>query len=863
MPRPWSVLILALGHGREHLHDIAKDACVELGFETNIYSQPGYPVDPKLFSHANCVKVIEQHDIVIAFVDLGEGGTFQVKKAPPAMVKELRRLRVLPPQKSTALIPTILEVEIMAARARGKTTLLFMPKSVERTVYDTKKKIRNGVLRVKRRRSHALSLNAVFRRDDWARRLAEDYTLVGAHSPTLRQLALIERLREETPNWVSYFRLSNRNNLRAHLRSRLKDVIQHITGPTKRFVEEQLQRKRPLGGTNSLRDILDAGLIVQPPFRVESGQPAGSRELVSFASTRHGFLAENLLRGESTLVVGPPGVGKTTISLLALKDLLSDVALESRSFAPLYCQGRDLTTGVAKPGHLYRFRFGAMSDRDSWPAKLSLPNLNWLLVLDGIDESPLDPGGLYEMLRGLPPPVTFLLTCRDVDFERRLSKFREFAPTIVRLDLWQRSHVEDYIDRLRRAGRKDAADFVAERCKTGDVATDVISIPLWLTMLTYIAEQPGIKGHPQIARDLTSDYALLQQCFDAVCEEEVSRRGLGNAAARTLKTSWAETAFQLHVARRNRERVPVAQLATAVKQHENSPLFAAVCSVLEIEPGGVAGFTHEVFREFWLAQYLVNHLSDETADPVEVARLFSYQRSLVTNHLLRARIAMERTGRRISDLLRRAYFEAESLQERRDFARNQLVYLTGRIDDGPATRAFLRDMWGNERGSAVVRHSAAFAAIIQGNMEIERQYYDLLRGSKNHDRINRGYHLYYYEDQDIPEDRMPPVDDESAPARYALEHLFRRLGRSGESNLNLRRIELFTIRKFLETRRSLPITERHALSIVRRVGREIQRARVSREFANSVQSEVSRLMRRISRRPKIGLYVRRSSGRRR
>ena len=91
-----------------------------------------------------------------------------------------------------------------------------------------------------------------------------------------------------------------------------------------------------------------------------------------------------------------------------------------------------------------------------------------------------------------------------------------------------------------------------------------------------------------------------------------------------------------------------------------------------------------------------------------------------------------------------------------------------------------------------------------GEEDIEREFYDLLATSNYDDEIDRRYR-YYYGDVDMTEEDVPRRDDATSQALATLRQLNHRLGRNEERNLRLRRIELLTVRRFLETGRKPPV----------------------------------------------------------
>jgi hypothetical protein len=135
-----------------------------------------------------------------------------------------------------------------------------------------------------------------------------------------------------------------------------------------------------------------------------------------------------------------------------------------------------------------------------------------------------------------------------------------------------------------------------------------------------------------------------------------------------------------------------------------------------------------------------------------------------------------------------------------------------------------------------------------GNGAVEEAYYASLRTPGVWDEINRGYHLYYYGDIDIDEGQVPPRDDGNSPAEATLRTLFRRLRRSQPEHLNLRRIELFTVRRFLQTGRHLPPDVRDPKGVVRSAATFATPHPFGREYVRGVEEEASLVTRLLSHR---------------
>src|SRR5262249_18296380 len=162
-------------------------------------------------------------------------------------------------------------------------------------------------------------------------------------------------------------------------------------------------------------------------------------------------------------------------------------------------------------------------------------------------------------------------------------------------------------------------------------------------------------------------------------------------------------------------------------------------AVLDFVGDEVVGFFHEVFFDYWLAEYIVDKLADTTTRSDEVAELFSLSRSYVTNKLIRQRIHGRESPGSIAARLREAYDSTGRLGPRQSFARNQITYFAARIDSSDATRRFVREIWHSD-DSEFVRYAAAFSAAILDDTQVEAEFFKHLREQSTADRLNRGYH---------------------------------------------------------------------------------------------------------------------------
>jgi hypothetical protein len=125
---------------------------------------------------------------------------------------------------------------------------------------------------------------------------------------------------------------------------------------------------------------------------------------------------------------------------------------------------------------------------------------------------------------------------------------------------------------------------------------------------------------------------------------------------------------------------------------------------------------------------------------------------------------------------------------------------------------------------------------------VEDEYFKLLKDNQTTDRLNRGYHLSYYGDTEpVTETEATPDDDGTSDAARTIATLFRRLGRTEPRHRRLRRIELFTIFRFLETGRHIPADVVDPVAVLERVRTELK-ACPSSEFQRDALEEVDKIL---------------------
>jgi len=172
--------------------------------------------------------------------------------------------------------------------------------------------------------------------------LAQKYIVPAGFIESFGHLAFLERVRKETPNFVSFYDLRDAKDLENHIRSRLSETAVFFIAKHSEMVSNRIERKRNPVGTVSLQDLLNDGLILDPPHEVISGSLAGRNPLFLPQSRQTVKLASVLLDRKNVLLIGNPGVGKTTASLLTFRSVADAMRTRVSASPPMFAHWKDL-----------------------------------------------------------------------------------------------------------------------------------------------------------------------------------------------------------------------------------------------------------------------------------------------------------------------------------------------------------------------------------------------------------------------------------------------------------------------------------------------------------------------------------------
>ena len=781
LPR-WRVLLLCVGRSTESLRPELLSHLHELGFEASVYDNAGYPADPGRDTVAACIEAIDKHDIVLAVLDEQEGSPVQPEQIDAAVRLRLEEEGLLPRSGSGLAVPTIVQLEVATAIRSGKPTLRLISKSASDSASELMGMLHAGELELKPKGAPpAVPARDLIDAEEWSA-LESAYEVPSGSLASFRHLLFLKGLQSK---WAWYYTPASLKSLCEQATEALSNAPLMLVRSAFEQVSSRLDSKRPPVGALSLGDLLRQELILPPPYRTMSGSAGTRGELYSPADA-DGDLRRWLTARESVLLLGEPGLGKSTLAMLVHASLQDDAG-SLPQLGVLWGSWRDLLSADPRWQATVARLLGRSHGRGPWP--LPLPNLPWVLVLDGLDESPLPAGEAAAMLTELSEHTTLLVSCRANDIPRYRLEHASFQHH-VRLKPWGTAELERYAQALSDAGLNLGASAVKRAIAAPHWRPRVIGYPLWLTMLVYLAEE---EQEPTVEQ--LDDYELVRRAMRSVGASELARQGGKESEQDALWQALGNTAALLQD-RRGGPPVMLAELRRRLGLEEQTPVMRSVLSFLELGAESARGFRHEVIHDYWLGEHIAAGLPG--ADGPRLLELLGTQRRVLANESVRRSLAELDKRAEAAETLRRHLDEIPE-HPRAQFVKNQMLYFLGRLDDSHATKEFLARIAGSQEPD-FVRYSAAFTGAMMGAEGVERDYYRTLREDENSDRLNRGYHLFYHGDIDVPEEQMPYYDDASIRPERAVAVLIERLALTEAKNLRLRRIELFTLRRFIETR---------------------------------------------------------------
>jgi hypothetical protein len=331
--------------------------------------------------------------------------------------------------------------------------------------------------------------------------------------------------------------------------------------------------------------------------------------------------------------------------------------------------------------------------------------------------------------------------------------------------------------------------------------------PLLLTLFLYVVSEAGL----QVPIEIRSKRDLLSRTLEIWARREIVRlRGLTGETQHEsdlLLQAWRVAAWLLYRARFT-PAPPIklehllANINTVVPEADGICESEAFGGLLDIRThtNEVMGFLHEQLLEELVAELLCKGMQNSSCPfpgSLEVAVRWEI------NQLIRSMWA-EAEPQALKDTLANIVraFEA-SLADNAPASvlrRNQAAYYMGRlgIREGAGE---LRSADAKET-NPFVKLSISFSLMKNLQFDVEDAFVRRLKDDPDWDAVNRGYHLFYYRDWHIPNPQPPYSDPGTIPWDNTARALLRHIESNSIDHVAIRRVELFTIRRFIETRRA-------------------------------------------------------------
>lgn len=444
-------------------------------------------------------------------------------------------------------------------------------------------------------------------------------------------------------------------------------------------------------------------------------------------------LVERLRRGESVLLLGEPGSGKS-LSLYGVA-----LALQRAGMLPLPLRALDA------PEILGGLR-GAGLD----PAAVT----GAVVLVDGLDEaselaadSPLA-AALLELLRRVPA----LVTSRTREYEEWIA-FETTAISFDEVFVLQGWSVEiefaDYLVRLRRHGLIADPDLYRTVVASQRLAR-LVARPLYARMLTFIG--PDAATRVSSASNLYGAY--LNRLSRAT---DFAVRGSHPAWNGQSLAVWQAAAWFVHAREVPADAIPMADLHGALTREggragpPRAPAGAEIRALDQVIDRRAAHglevgeFLHYSFYEYLLARHIRDHLLSDLSPGRAVSLLRRDLTREVRHHLIGQlqELADDRLGERLSEAYRLVRAEPGLDAAERLTVCNLLVYLISRTSLAAARQ--LGELLARER-DAFLLSSLLWALCHHRSDSALARFFSLLQRDPTFRACSRGYVLYYYGD---------------------------------------------------------------------------------------------------------------------
>ena len=765
--RDWVVAVLSTDYDlKEHRMAIIAELKKKNDIIVSAFEKADFPVEPNLHSHNSCIVALQRSDIAILVIDKRYGGIYYEDS-------EI----------------SITEEEYISIIETRKPCLIFVSKKAweDRNIYN-----KNFEKSGKSREEFDLSYEKTYVDDlkviKFINTIQASYSTLGCS------------------NWINIF--NSIQDLITNIQGKLEGLSRYWI---EKIIDEQVKvlkaRKTSTGFSMSLGDVFNRGYYIEPTYEIESG------EIDNDVTELENGIVETLKNNMSILIFGEAGYGKTTILAKSFLNHVLKYKSKIDAYSPpfyLWLKNKNVN---------YHFNFNNYI-AECFEENLQIKPYPYMVTrtikpcfyLDGFDEmaEDLSEAEIKKIAYSDIFKYPLMLTSR-IHYARRYVSNYDLSNkfnTRIKISKWDSDKAKGYIDNFCRCQKKDQeyALKIQLLINKNKELSGIVDNPLLITMLLWIIED----NRMTIPGAVTNRINLFQECIKQMAKREVSRLNNINIREDDIILIWSYFAWYVYKTKLEKRLLKVNELVDHLKKDK---LFGMGCkandvifdAIFDIGSNGlVYGTFHEQFLEYLVANALILACVNKN-EPYPEFLEYVIRPEINRNFRQILNDDKQENKERVIQNINIQY--NDNLGYDTDIAvakRVHAIYHISRLDSSSRDTIIKRAF--NLETHISVKLSLYFGAIKAGDLNKEEEFCSLLE-KEEYDNANRGYHLAYYSDA-IMGSHLPFVDDVSKSWNGTLKAFLRHFESNNIEHYYLRRIDLLTMSKLMEVRKSVePLTD--------------------------------------------------------